>query len=257
MDADWATHSTSAKQFGKTGLQFAAHQLFGTLGIDIFAGFVAAYVTDLMHLVGRPVPTKTLLWVLTGTPFYPVQISVALTLGYLISRHTKQRVMLWVWVLPLAYLIYALIAIPTLVPHWIPPAYQAGVGESRFRHYFGWGCGPHPCFDQNAITVLFYIAASYSIGALLARKMPDDNRRQRGIRFWGLIAMGAMFLVAGSYEVTLALHRGWRWVYLSVIGVALGTGVYLILFAIALRRKSTTILPETGRQIEDGAAPGS
>ena len=207
-----------------------------------------------MHLAGRPVSTKTLLWILTGTPFYPVQISVAFILGYLISRYTKHRVMLWVWVLPLAYLVYALIAIPTLVPQWIPPAYRAGVGESRFRHYFGWGCGPHPCFDQNAITVLFYIAASYSIGALLARKIPDHNRRLRGIRFWGFIALAAMFLVAGSYEATLAVHQGWRWTYLSVIGVALGTGVYLILFAIALRRKTITPRSETGTGIEDGAA---
>lgn len=158
------------------------HQFIGYLGIVILASYLTAYVFDVLHFFGKPYPSKTMYWILSGTPYYPVQIGVGLTLGWLIGRRVRHWAMLWVWVLPLACLIYAVFTIPTLAPNWIPPAFQAGVGESRLKHYFGWGCGGvRPCFDQNAFTLPFYGAAAYSIGALLARKLRKAPQQSEGI----------------------------------------------------------------------------
>jgi hypothetical protein len=105
--------------------------LIGTVGIDILAGFLVAYVFDALQFFGMQLPHKTMFWILTGTPYYPVQIGLGLLLGWSIGRRVQHRTMLWVWILPSIYLMYALIAIPALVPWLIPPEYQAGVGESR------------------------------------------------------------------------------------------------------------------------------
>lgn len=111
----------------------------------------------------------------------------------------------------MAYLTYAIIAIPTLVPQWIPPQYQAGVGESRFKHYFGWGCrGVHPCFDQNAITVLFYIAAAYSVGALLARKVRNRFRSNSATEIWKSLTVAFIFLCVTVLEIALTVRQGWN-----------------------------------------------
>jgi hypothetical protein len=176
-------------------LSFILHQFIGTVGIGIFAGFLVAYVFDVLRLFGMHFPQKVMFWILTGTPYYPVQIGLGLLLGWSIGRRVQHRTMLWVWILPSLYLMYALIAIPTLVPQLIPPEYQAGVGESRFRHYFGWGCGAvHPCFDQTAITLFSYIAAAYSIGALLARIVPKRFRSHDVAEIWKSLVVAFVFL---------------------------------------------------------------
>jgi hypothetical protein len=230
---------TGWRKLFRGGALFVLHQFIATVGIDILAGSLTAYVFDVLYLFGKPVPSRTMYWILTGTPYYPVQISLGLILGWLIGRRARQRVMLWVWVLPFAYLTYAVIAIPTLVPNWIPPAYQAGVGESRFKHYFGWGCGgQHPCFDQNAITVLFYIAAAYSIGALLAAKFPrryhPASRRRDS---WAFLTAGFVFLLIGVLELVRVLQQGWRPIYLTIILMPAAIGTFLILYAVLLREQ--------------------
>jgi len=151
--------------------------------------------------------------------------------------------MLWVWILPLGYLTYAVIAIPTLVPQLIPPAYQAGIGESRFKHYFGWGCGSaHPCFDQNAFTVIFYIAAAYSIGALLARYVRKPHRRNYVREFWMASALALVFLVVAVLETILVFKHGygWRLAYLSIILPPFGISAFLVLYA-AFQRQSARL----------------
>jgi hypothetical protein len=228
----------SWRDLGKSAALFTLHQYIATLGIDILAGFMTGYIFDVLHLFGRTFPQKTMFWILTGTPYYPVQIVLGLLVGWVVGRRVRHRAMLWVWVLPAAYLTYALIAIPTLVPHWIPPAYQAGVGESRFKHYFGWGCGDvHPCFDQNAITVLFYIAAAYSIGALLARKIPSRSRPTGQREFWSSLSTGLVFLFLAVLELVLTIRQGWRGIYLGLVTTPAGIGAFLLLYAFLQRNR--------------------
>ena len=220
-------------------LSFVLHQFIGTLGVDIFAGFLLGYCFDVIGLFGKHFPLRSMLWILTGTPYYPVQIGLGLLLGWSIGRRVQHKAMLWVWVLPFAYLVYAIIAIPTLVPHWIPPEYQAGVGESRFKHYFGWGCGEvHPCFDQNAITVLFYIAAAYSIGALLARKVPTRLPSNSPAEIWKSLTLGFVFLFVTVLEIVLTVRHRWKSSYLPLVVTPAGISAFMMLYAFMLHRQS-------------------
>ena len=85
------------------------------------------------------------------------------------SRQFNHRSMLWIWILPLAILIYAFAATPTLSP-WASILARPDTVQSRFSYYFGWGCQPRArCLDQLLITMPFYALGAYSFGALLAR----------------------------------------------------------------------------------------
>jgi hypothetical protein len=90
-------------------LWFVVHQYIATLGIDIFAEYLLGYGFDVLQLFGKHFPQHTMYWILTGTPYYPVQIGLGLLLGWLIGRRVQHRAMLWVWVLPCIYLTYALL----------------------------------------------------------------------------------------------------------------------------------------------------
>src|SRR3954454_23894141 len=83
--------------------------------------------------------------------------------------------MLWVWVLPLAVLCFALIAFN---PEWTSVLARPSTVGSRLSHYFGWGCQPRAhCLDQLVITMPFYSSVAYSLGALLARNALKKPRQ--------------------------------------------------------------------------------
>lgn len=213
------------------------HQWIGYFGIVILASSMTAYVFDVLRLFGKPYPSKTMYWILGGTPYFPVQICLGLVLGWMIGRRVRHWAMLWVWVLPLVYLVYAIFAIPTLAPNWIPPAFQAGIGESRWKHYFGWGCGGvRPCFDQNAFTLPFYCAAAYSVGALMARKL----RKAPAIRkdFYVFLSTGIVFLLVALLEVVQTVQQGWKSYYLGIVAMPAAIGAFLVLYAVMLKRQS-------------------
>jgi hypothetical protein len=108
-------------------------------------------------------------WVLTENPFYPVQIIVGLYFGWLLGRRFNHRSMLWIWILPLAILIYAFAATPTHSP-WASILARPDTVQSRLSYYFGWGCQLRArCLDQLLITMPFYASVAYSFGALRAR----------------------------------------------------------------------------------------
>lgn len=153
----------------KPVLIFLLHQTIGTVGVLVVAPILTGFVFDLLRLFDRTYSLGYLHWLLTGTPYFPVQIALALFLGWSLGIKLRHRSMLWVWVLPLGALCAALVALPTIV--------SLGL-QSRLLHFFAWGCRPeNDCFDQLAITLPFYIAASYSIGALVALKLPGANTK--------------------------------------------------------------------------------
>jgi hypothetical protein len=209
---------------------FVFQQYFSTWGIIILAASLTDYIFDLLHLFRKTLPSTTMYWILTGTPYYPIQIGLGLLLGWLIGRRVRHRAMVWVWVLPFAYLSLALIA----SPQWIPP------GESRWKHYFGWGYGGmHPCFDQAVITLPFYAAAAYSVGALLARKMPKHPHLASRRELWTFAVAGFIFVLFFVLELELAIQQGWKSMYLDIVVMPLGIGAFLILYAVMLRSRLT------------------
>jgi len=152
--------------------RFGIHQFFGAWGVAVVATFVTDFIFTLIRLLRLPLPNYYG-FVLSGMPFFPVQILFGLVAGWFIQKHFKHREMLWVWVLPLVILCISVAAVPTFTPRLTSIWLEAGVGQSRFSHYFGWACRPaNHCLDQTLVTMPFYVSVAYSFGAWMAGKMP-------------------------------------------------------------------------------------
>jgi hypothetical protein len=155
----------------KSVLIFVVHQIVGTWGIAFLAAFGLTSLFDVIPDSASWKPSMHLAyWLLTENPFYPVQIVAGLYLGWLIGRRFQHKSMLWIWVLPFAFLCYALMVGPIgLFPQWTSAlARPSTVGS--LSYYCGRGCQPRAhCIDQLMITMPFYASAAYSLGALLAR----------------------------------------------------------------------------------------
>jgi len=124
---------------------FPFHQILSTVGVLALAGFLTFILS----------PSTRARWILTETPYFPVQIVLALFIGFVLPRFLRHRLMQWVWVLPFSILCVSFVLTPLPL-----------VG--RFERYFGWGCRPElRCFVQLAVTLPFYTAASYSVAAFL------------------------------------------------------------------------------------------
>jgi hypothetical protein len=221
---------------------FTLHQFVGSYGIRFAAPFLVASVFDVLRLFGKQYPADFMFFLLTGTPYFPIQILLGLIVGCLVSRHFHHRVMLWIWIIPLFVLVYALVAVPTFTPDLTPARYQAGVGESRLAHYFGWGCQPvDRCLDQINVTLPFYIAAFYSFGALIGQRVPQRFRTPNPLHSWIYLAAGLFFAVALCSEVqqiVRLLIRGgqWQWLYLQPLAAVGGTAGFLILYSVLVAR---------------------
>jgi hypothetical protein len=149
---------------------FVFHQLVGTWGIAFIAAFGLFSLLDMVpDSAGWKPSIHFAHRLLTENPFYPVQIVSGLYFGWLLGRRFNHTAMLWIWILPLAILIYAFATVPALSP-WQSILARPHAVQSRLSYYFGWGCQPRArCLDQLLITMPFYASVAYSFGALLAR----------------------------------------------------------------------------------------
>jgi len=212
-------------------LNFVLHQFLGVWGILFAAPSATLLFFVVLHLLGKEYPRPYFYWILSGRPYFPVQIGLAVFLGWVFSRHLWHRSMVWVWILPLVHLCYAFVAIPTLTPN-LPPKFQAGIGESRLSHYFGWGCGPwNHCLDQTAVTLPFYVAAAYSIGALLAHKSPEGTSSIEKTEDAICFAFGVWLFVAAVRDFYISARAEWHWMTLPLGLVPAGIGVCVMLLA--------------------------
>lgn len=124
---------------------FPFHQILSTVGVLVLAGFLTFTVS--------PLPRAR--WILTETPYFPVQIALAFLVGLVLPRFLRHWLMEWVWVLPFSILCvsFTLTRLPLV---------------DRFERYFGWGCRPElGCFVQLGVTLPLYAAASYALAAFL------------------------------------------------------------------------------------------
>lgn len=125
---------------------FLLHQFLSTIGVSVLAAFLVSVITG---------PSRAR-WILTETPYFPIQITLAFLFGFALRRYRRHRAMEWVWVIPLLILCVCLAITP--LPFVV-----------RFQRYFGWACRPESrCFVQLAVTLPFYTAASYSLAAFLS-----------------------------------------------------------------------------------------
>jgi Na+-transporting methylmalonyl-CoA/oxaloacetate decarboxylase beta subunit len=147
----------------KRALGFVVHQLVATLLIPIATPFLLAVCSDAVRILGHAVTSRDLHRILTETPYFPVQVTLAILLGWSLSMWLRHSAMQWVWVLPLIVL---------CVGSFVVPGVSGLSVGARLAHFFGRGCRPEDrCFDQLVLTMPFYTSAAYSIGAFLALKM--------------------------------------------------------------------------------------
>ena len=169
--------SRRQKRFHKSWLGvvliYPIHLAVATVGVLLVADILTSVVFEVVYRLGGTI-AFTPNWILSGTPFFPVQIIVGMLLGAAVGRVSKNNVAIWVWVVPLAVLAAAL----TFISLWVtfPRPIEASFA-TRLSHFFGWGCQARlRCFDQLGITGPFYCSAAYSLGALIARSGARKHR---------------------------------------------------------------------------------
>jgi hypothetical protein len=150
-------------------LEFIAHQIFCPYGLLVLSAFLTITAAALLHIWYKAATVHWAHWILTETPYYPVQISMALVAGFVIGSFRRIPFARWMWVLPLMILVGAILFEPI------------SIFESRLDHFFGWGGVPRfhsPQGDELVFTLPFYISATYSATAFIVRRW-DEHHQNR------------------------------------------------------------------------------
>ncbi len=174
-------NSTPVKSRWKTTIIFLMHQLISTVGVLAFASLLGTMSYEMLGQIGLPIRMRFVHWILTETPYFPVQIALGFFWGCLFGYRFKQKSMVWVWIIPGLLLGYAVVAVRTLTPDLTS---VLGYSANPLSHYFGWGCQPkNRCLDQILVTAPFYSATAYSIGGWLGRRMakPRNTTVRSGV----------------------------------------------------------------------------
>jgi hypothetical protein len=225
-------HRDSKSKFIVTLLM---HQFVGTFGVIALAGMLTYIAFEFPSPLGRPFTINDIRGVLTGTPYFPAQIVVALLTGWLLGELFAHDSMLWIWVLPYTWLVYDFARLPTVQRMPFP---------TRLSYFFGWGCrAEDDCIYQIGVALPFYVAVAYSSGALLARKLPMRSpvarRKVSGIIFiiGVLILADELKAFAFNFRQLLSMTpRGWGWILLPTGALDAGIGACFIFFALKIRR---------------------
>jgi hypothetical protein len=163
-------------------------------------------------------------------PYFAVQVLVSLMLGLLLGARTPTQFTAWVWALPLAILLYALIFAPVL-SFELASIFDRPDLSSRLSHYLGYECRPSVhCMDQVFFTLPFYCAVAFSVGASMSRKRSGYFRVRGKVQSVTLTILGSVILFALAAELLLSWRAGLRWSFLVGV-VPLSTGTFLLILA--------------------------
>ena len=143
-------------------LRFFLHLVISTFGVIILAALSVFSITEALHPIFPTIGSPTASWILTQTPYFPVQILTGFLMGFKIARRYQDRVMLLVWIAPALVIAYVIGSVP------LRPVMVSGVEISPMQHFFGWNCLPqNHCYEQVGATVFLYSSLAYSLGARL------------------------------------------------------------------------------------------
>jgi len=231
-------------------LVFIMHQVIATWCVSFFVAPVAlAIFAGWVHLVGWTITRHQQGWILTQTPYFPVQIALALFLGWSLGGCLQHRSMLWVWVIPSVIQSIIVAAFPW-IGQMVIQQYWYLSSSSRLSHFFGWGCRlENHCLDQLFTTLPFYCAAAYSVGAWVAHvKM---NALSTYAEAMNEIKMPRALLVGGSavcldliisWRTIVAARMQWGWLFFAgalyglVVELTLVTYVFMVVVSLTGRR---------------------
>ena len=214
---------------------FALHQFIGMYGIPYTAPIVFSLAFKCLFVLGHTYSRKVFYSILSGLPYFPVQIVFALILGWLLGRALRHRSIVWVWVLPLVILCYSVATYRVL----IPTSVLASIGQSRFSHYFGWGCRPeNHCLDQLLITMPFYSCLAYSLAAAVARKAFGyaDSKSSRHFRV--VTVAGFVVVAASLIDLFVSVKAdGWHSTYFLLVLTPTVVAALLLYVGLTMRRE--------------------
>jgi hypothetical protein len=135
------------------------HQVISTLGVLIISGELVFTVCAFARFFYPSIPPRLASKLLTEIPGFPVQAAIGLLLGFVLAKFLRRwvmpRVMVWMWVLPLA--LFCLAAV-------FPPMN----GGSLFAHYGGNTAPTNRLLSALSYSFPFVAAAAYSVGTKLA-----------------------------------------------------------------------------------------
>jgi len=106
-------------------------------------------------------------------PYFPVQITFGLLVGYLGRKRFGNRYSFWVWAVPLLILIWHFVA-------FRPSAFES-FWRARLDHFMGSACRPPACFDQTSYTSPVYTSITYVLGAFVREKLSAEKLRAEGL----------------------------------------------------------------------------
>ena len=143
------------------------HQLISIFGVIAISGFLVFFTYSVLHALNPVFDPHRASWILTEIPGFPVQATLGLLTGYILGWILKSKAMLWVWLLPLFYLVFGMVFI------------TEDLSAPLFSRFFGYGCGPaHGCFEQLMFTLPFLASSCYAIGALLSKTWSSSAGRK-------------------------------------------------------------------------------
>jgi len=215
-------------------LVFVMHQVIAIWCALFVAPMAVAVFATWVHPFGVTITTHQSSRILTQTPYYPVQIALALFLGWSLGGWLQHRSMLWVWVIPSVILSIVVATFPWIGQMAIKQYWYLS-SPSRLSHFFGWGCRPeNRCLDQLFTTLPFYSAAAYSLGAHVARVKMDALSSYAEVM--NDIKMPRAFL-SGGCSVCVDLIIGWRVIVQTVMRwgwLSIATTVWLLAIELTL-----------------------
>jgi hypothetical protein len=227
-------------------LTLVIHQLSATFGVILWAAVLTGALLQIPRLWGHVFYQKDVYFLLSGSPYFPIEVSVGLMWGWLVGGQFRQRAALWVWVFPLFALCWALLEAPATYTSIIIPGAELPVYTSKLSHFFGRGCRLEDrCIDEFGITLPFYTSVAYSVGVFLANRLAFRSRLGSNIQFCVLLATGVLLLadtVFGLVRMSAILHGPWKWILLPSGTIEAGMGTVLILFALRMRRKYQNLI---------------
>ena len=138
--------------------------------------------------------------------------------GWLVWKQFQHREMLLVWVFPLMVLVLTMIENSTRTSSMFP-----GAVISNFRpmlsRLFGSSCRMEDhCYEQIGITLPFYMALSYAVGAWLALRFPIRSQSLYKFIVRTLITVGIFIFADMTYGFFLNFYQKW-WLLLMTIVV--------------------------------------
>jgi hypothetical protein len=163
------------------GLYFLGHVALSTLGVGVAAAALTYSVVLSLHPFFPSLGVRAD-WILTETPYFPVQIVVGLVWGFRLGRRYQHRVMLWTWVVPALAIVSLILFVP------LRSAEVSGGELTKTEHFFGWGCLPqNHCFDWS-LTVLLLLRRlfhwglrSVDVASPCSPIQLTQSRRQRSV----------------------------------------------------------------------------